>query len=46
MDYIRFLIDGNLKNRFIKACDGRSMTKVLISLIEKYILESEVKNNE
>lgn len=46
MDYIRFLIDEDLKSRFIKACDGRSMTKVLISLIKKYILESEVKNNE
>lgn len=41
MNYIRFLIDNDLKVRFIKACDGRSMTKVLIFLITKYILDCE-----
>lgn len=42
MEQIRILLSNELKENFIKACDGRPMTKVLITLIEKYI-ESEVK---
>lgn len=37
MGYIKFNIDGKLKKDFIKKCDGRSMTHVLIKLIMNYI---------
>ena len=42
-DYIRFNINSDIKNNFVRACDGRPMTIVLVNLIEQYI---ERKNNE
>ena len=40
-DTIRLLISPELKEAFVKACDGRTMTHVIIKLIEKYVEDSK-----
>lgn len=41
-DYIRFKIDSELKKKFNIACDGRTMTNVLIKFIKNYIEENRL----
>ena len=36
-DSIRILIPSKVKNDFIEACDGRSMSAVILKLIKGYI---------
>jgi hypothetical protein len=41
MVFIRLQLPKDLKKEFVKACDGRTMTHVLIKLIEKYVEDSK-----
>jgi hypothetical protein len=44
-NYIRFKVESELKEKFNIACDGRTMTNVLIKLMKEYIKKSEDKND-
>jgi len=39
-DVIRLRLEKELKEEFIKACNGIPMSKVMIALIKKYIDDS------
>jgi hypothetical protein len=41
IDFIRLQLPKDLKEAFVMACDGRTMTHVLIKLIEQYVEDSK-----
>lgn len=43
---ISFLVSKKLKENFIKSCDGRTMTNVLIKLMEGYTNDWNISNNK
>jgi hypothetical protein len=38
---MRVVVSKNFKDRFKEACDGRTMSYVIIKLMKKYIEEAE-----
>ncbi|MEN8907867.1 MAG: hypothetical protein ABF289_18095 [Clostridiales bacterium] len=43
---ISFLVSKKLKENFIKSCDGRTMTNVLIKLMEGYVDDRDIPNSK